>query len=135
MLSAQSSLLRFVTLALVVTPSLTQMSTQCFTSGTVGDCSAFIAKFCGNIATLSIDAGDARSQCFNTPGQTFRCDLSAVNRVATTEIPSEANCQTVLSTVTAQCSMGGDGINNVPTSGFIFGIDPNNGTCGLPCGD
>ncbi|KAJ6549812.1 hypothetical protein B0H19DRAFT_1264720 [Mycena capillaripes] len=128
------SLLFFVTLAAAVAPGFSQLSTACFPSGTVGDCSQFIPQFCDNVSKDSVNGSNTISQCFNTPGKSFKCDLTAVNTLTTvTDNPANSSCRTALTTISKDCPMGGDGI--VTGGIFRFVIDPNNGTCGLPCGD
>ncbi|KAJ7467813.1 hypothetical protein B0H11DRAFT_2046500 [Mycena galericulata] len=134
MFSDSSSLQRFAVLCLMVAPVLGQFTSQCFTSGVVGNCSAFITDFCSDVANKSVSALNSKSECFNTPGQAFICDLSAVSqKVSSTGTPDEDHCITVLSTVAEECPMGGLGRFN--DGGFNFVLDPNSGTCGMPCSD
>ncbi|KAJ6481515.1 hypothetical protein C8R47DRAFT_590318 [Mycena vitilis] len=128
------SLLLFTALAATFGPTVGQLNSACFgPGGTVGDCSAYIAQFCANIAQNNVSPSNTISQCFNTPDKLYKCDLTAVNTLSVVNSPSQANCKTALTTIGQNCPMGGDGIFTGAT--FEFVIDPNNGTCGLPCGD
>ncbi|KAJ7664671.1 hypothetical protein DFH06DRAFT_326481 [Mycena polygramma] len=127
------SLLLLTTLAATLAPALGQLSSACFTGGTVGDCSPFIIQFCTNVAQNKISGSDTMSQCFNTPGGLFRCDFTTINTLSLVESPDATNCQTALTTISENCPMGGDGMFDGRV--FQFVIDPNEGSCGLPCGD
>ncbi|KAJ7500899.1 hypothetical protein B0H11DRAFT_769724 [Mycena galericulata] len=126
-------LLRLVALAVIVAPGLGQLSSACFEQGTVGDCSSFVAQFCANAGKNSVNPSDTMAQCFNTPDKSFKCDLAVVNTLSVVNSPDVANCESALTAISQDCPMGGDGIFSGGT--FLFSIDPNNGTCGLPCGD
>ncbi|KAJ7769726.1 hypothetical protein B0H14DRAFT_3894888 [Mycena olivaceomarginata] len=122
-------LLRFLVLSVIVVPALSQSST-CFDSGVAGDCSSFVAQFCTNIAKDSIGIRNTASQCFNNPGEPFKCVFTALNVITSPSTPDPNHCQSVLLTLSEDCAMGGEGM--VAGGGFLFVIDPNNGTCGLP---
>ncbi|KAJ7206274.1 TMV resistance protein Y3 [Mycena pura] len=129
----QSHSLSFVALALMVAPGLAQLSTQCNLFGVVGDCSQFVNDFCTTINPLTITPFNSISKCYNGPGNAFKCDLTALLTVNVTGTPGGTNCNTALTTAAHGCPMGGQGqFSGAP---FIFAVDPNNGTCGLPCGD
>ncbi|KAJ7233699.1 hypothetical protein C8J57DRAFT_1729406 [Mycena rebaudengoi] len=125
----QSRSLSLVALALMVGPSFAELVAQCNLSGVVGDCSEFVANFCRNL-DRPINPFGTLSKCYNGPNNAYKCDFTALSTVNTAETPNEVNCNTALNTVSRSCSMGGQG-----QFSFIFAVDPNNGTCGLPCGD
>ncbi|KAJ7268405.1 hypothetical protein C8J57DRAFT_1325067 [Mycena rebaudengoi] len=125
----QSRSLYLVALALMVGPSFAQLVAQCNLSGIVGDCSRFVANFCSTLDHPITPFGST-SKCYNGPDNAYKCDFTALSTVSTAATPNEVNCNTALNTVSRSCSMGGQG-----QFSFIFAVDPNNGTCGLPCGD
>ncbi|KAJ7277228.1 hypothetical protein C8J57DRAFT_183991 [Mycena rebaudengoi] len=114
-------------------PSFGQLHAECSLSGTAGDCSRFVANFCNGLTPISISPFNSAAKCYNTPGNAFKCDFTVLNTINATGTPSVAHCDTTLNTVTSSCSMGGQGI--FAGGAFMFAVDPNNGTCGLPCGD
>ncbi|KAJ7239244.1 antiviral protein CAP [Mycena rebaudengoi] len=117
----------------MVAPSLGQLNTQCNLSGVVGDCSRFVANFCATVDPLSISPFDSISRCYNGPANGFKCDFTVLNTLNITITPDGTNCNIALTPASRSCSMGGQGIFTGGT--FLFAVDSNNGTCGLPCGD
>ncbi|KAJ7245201.1 hypothetical protein C8J57DRAFT_1362496 [Mycena rebaudengoi] len=127
----QSRLLPLVALALMMGPSFAEIIAQCSLSGVVGDCSKFVADFCNSLDHPISPFGSA-SRCYNGPGNAYKCDFTVLSPLSTAPTPNEVNCNTALNTVSRSCSMGGQG---QVVGGFLFAVDPNNGTCGLTCGD
>ncbi|KAF9060931.1 hypothetical protein BDP27DRAFT_1452499 [Rhodocollybia butyracea] len=128
MLLGYRKLTGYSTLAIVLTgvPVLGQLNTECFTTGTVGDCSQFISAFCNTIGTSLVQAADSVGRCFNTGS--FKCDLTAWNELPGIggNTPSVSNCNTALEDV-ALCDLGGQAI--FTGGNFLFTMQPNPGIC------
>ncbi|KAJ7748925.1 hypothetical protein B0H16DRAFT_897566 [Mycena metata] len=130
-----TSLLRLGALAVLIAPTFGQsQSVTCTSAGVTGDCSAFTTTFCSSFDQRSIAIGNSISACFATGVENLKCDLTAINTRdnGDTEPPNIQNCQALLSTVAAECAMGGSG---VVAGGYTFTADPNSGVCHAPLGD
>ncbi|KAJ7215567.1 hypothetical protein GGX14DRAFT_443109 [Mycena pura] len=126
-----TSLRRLAALALLIASTFGQNIT-CIPSGTTGNCGAFTTKFCSSFDQRTIAVGDSISACFATGVDNLKCDLTAVNTFPMAALPGISSCETILSTVAADCPMGGSG--QFP-GGYTFVADPNSGVCQPPCGD
>ncbi|KAJ6613716.1 hypothetical protein B0H10DRAFT_2221957 [Mycena sp. CBHHK59/15] len=128
MLSNSHALFSFVALSVMMTPCLGQLQLTCNIGGTKGNCTSFIPAFCNSIGNSSIAPLDTTSRCFNTPGFTGKCDLTAWNRRPgpNGNVPDVTNCVAALSTVSEACPTGGSGI--FTGANFLFVLDPSTGT-------
>ncbi|KAJ7709155.1 hypothetical protein B0H16DRAFT_1631790 [Mycena metata] len=131
-----TSLLRLGALAVLIAPTFGQ-SVTCISSGVTGDCSAFTTTFCSSSISVlwaQIAIGNSISACFATGVENLKCDLTAINTRdnGDTSPPSIPNCESLLSTVAAECPMGGSG---VVAGEYTFTADPNSGVCHGPLGD
>ncbi|KAJ6584182.1 hypothetical protein B0H10DRAFT_1959345 [Mycena sp. CBHHK59/15] len=125
--------LTLTALALLITPSLGQLSTVCNDAGTTGSCASFITTFCTSIASEVIAPGDAASRCFTASTANLKCDFTAVNTLTVKNSIDVSHCESALTSVGAQCPMGGFGQFSGAT--FQFFGDPNTGVCGPSCGN
>ncbi|GJJ07881.1 hypothetical protein Clacol_002087 [Clathrus columnatus] len=114
----------------VVSVLAQQVDFECFDSGSsITSCASFVSTFCNTAATLSYDAGDAASRCFNV-GDGTRCDFTATNYASTTETPSSEWCELAYDVLDQLCvSTGGFGnVVFVPNT-FTFAISGNDTVC------
>ncbi|KAJ7080243.1 hypothetical protein C8R44DRAFT_862905 [Mycena epipterygia] len=125
--------LTFAALALVITPSLGQLQTVCNPGGTVGSCAAYITTFCTSIENEVIPPGGSAGRCFPTPTESLKCDFTTINTHTVNNSINVPNCQSALTSVDQECSMGGWG--QFSGAAFQFFGDPNTGACGGVCGN
>ncbi|KAJ7456830.1 hypothetical protein B0H11DRAFT_226149 [Mycena galericulata] len=104
MLTSYHFLLHFVALAVSIAPGLGQLSSACY-YGTVGDCPSFVAQFCTNAAKNLVNPSDTLAQCFNTPDETFKCDLAAESVYSAVNLPDATNCEAALTAISQDCPM------------------------------
>ncbi|KAJ6462211.1 hypothetical protein C8R45DRAFT_1178742 [Mycena sanguinolenta] len=126
------ALLSFVSLAVLATPSLGQVTFTCLpgTTRTAFNCTGFATTFCQTAGTATVGGGDFISRCFNGPtGSGLQCNFAAKSLIPAPDAPSAGNCVSVLQTMTLNCPAGGVGqFSGLP---FQFSVDPGNGTCAV----
>ncbi|KAJ7199202.1 hypothetical protein GGX14DRAFT_572961 [Mycena pura] len=98
--------LHLAALALLFAPTFGQFNVTCIPSGTTGNCGTFTTQFCSSFDQHIIQVGNSISACFATGVTNLKCDLTVVNTDGVvTGPPSVGNCETILSTVAAECPM------------------------------
>ncbi|KAJ6590266.1 hypothetical protein B0H10DRAFT_1961135 [Mycena sp. CBHHK59/15] len=122
MLSNSHALFSFVALSVMMTPCLGQLQLTCNIGGTKGNCTSFIPAFCNSIGNSSIAPLDTTSRCFNTPGFTGKCDLTAWNRRPgpNGNVPDVTNCVAALSTVSEACPTRESQTSQLPLTSIGF---------------
>ncbi|XP_006460564.1 hypothetical protein AGABI2DRAFT_135726 [Agaricus bisporus var. bisporus H97] len=108
-----------------------QDSLTCFqgtptTAGPATDCTPFVDEFCDSIELINVRVNDSITRCFELPNENV-CDLRAYNGFLSDATPSAANCKTVMTSVIANCELGGFG--QVFPTGYTFTVDVNHAGC------
>ncbi|KAJ3558329.1 hypothetical protein NM688_g988 [Phlebia brevispora] len=102
---------------------------NCLTEGRVFNCTNFINSFCTQSGQVPVLGQNTVSQCFVSE---FNCNFYAWRgEVANTGAAGEfdqANCESVLQTITNVCPRGGSG--RVVDGSFWFTVNPNDASCG-----
>ncbi|KAJ7439789.1 hypothetical protein FB451DRAFT_1569819 [Mycena latifolia] len=124
-----NTLLGFVMLTVLATPSLGQTA-NCFDeSGTQADCSDFVKDFCRTISAAKVAPGNTVSGCFVVDADNqIKCELNAKNIITTGGNPDFNSCVQVM-TAANNCDAQAGGYGQVKNGRFQFTLDANTGTC------